>query len=243
MTRTLRAGALTAFALMLALTACTSPSPSPTQPTPSASEPPIAASPTPTADADPLTTVTSLVVRPEALQLVAADGAVVTELDYLGDATAAIEAVTTVFGSAPADEEFRGTSHFPPSTAHRWEGFTIWEVRYVDNWVDVPGRGETLGMPAFRVQFTGPEAFGIVLSDVGGRRVGGSWDELMGEPGIQTNPSGCSGPYVDFVSQPRATPDGTPFVQKVSVDFQPSDDRATIARIGAPMTVHENGCT
>ena len=120
-------------------------------------------------------------------------------------------------------------------------GSKLWEAHY-DDWVDVESAGASLYLPAFRVQFTGPEALGIQLTDVGGRRVGGSWAELTSDPGIQTNPSGCSGPYVDFISQPEVWPDGTEHVQKVSVDFQPDEGAASIARIGAPMSVHEEGC-
>jgi hypothetical protein len=47
---------------------------------------------------------------------------------------------------------------------------------------------------------------------------------------------------VDFISQPETWPDGTEHVQKVSVDFQPDEAEAFIARIGAPMSVHEDGC-
>lgn len=102
--------------------------------------------------------------------------------------------------------------------------------------------GPTLFLPAFKVQFTGPEALGIALSDLDGRQVGGSWAELMSDPGILSNPSGCSGPYVDYVTFDVAPPEGEPYAQKVSVDFVPTDDAASIERIGAPMPVQENAC-
>lgn len=228
-------------ALLLVLTGCAAPS---TVVSPSPASPAAAASPTPTptAMADPLTTVTTLVMRPEALQLVDRSGEVVAELGYLSEASESLDALAEVFGSEPIDEEYRGGSHDAPSTAHRWAGFTLWEMRYVDNWADVESAGSNLYLPAFRVQFTAPEAFGVALTDLGGRQVGGSWADLTSDPAIQTNPSGCSGPYVDFISQPETWPDGTEHVQKVSVDFQPDEAEAFIARIGAPMSVHEDGC-
>lgn len=241
MHRSIAARASFIVALLLVLTGCAAPSP---VVSPSPSAPAVAASPTPTpsAVADPLTTVTTLVMRPEALRLIDEAGGVVADLGYLSDASAALDALAVVFGSEPIDEEYRGSSHDAPSTAHRWEGFTLWEMRYVDNWAGVESAGSNLYLPAFRVQFTAPDAFGVALTDLSGRQVGGSWADLTSDPAIQTNPSGCSGPYVDFISQPETWPDGTEHVQKVSVDFQPDEGAASIARIGAPMSVHEDGC-
>lgn len=241
MPRSTSAGALIAVAVMLTLVSCVAPSPTPA-PTSSTPVPSPIVEPTQTAEPDPLTTVTALVMRPEALQLVAGDGVVVVELNYLSDPTAAIDTLTSVFGSAPTDEEDPGWSHAPPATAHRWGDFTLWEQHYVGNWAKTVETGVSLFLPAFKVQYTGPEALGIVLSDLGDRHVGGSWADLMSDPGLLTNPSGCSGPYVDYVTVDVAPPDGEPYVQKVSVDFVPTDDAGSIERIGAPMPVHEDGC-
>ena len=132
MTRTLRVGALIAVALavVLTLSACVSPLPTPT-PTPT----PVATpTPTPSTAADPITTVAALVMRPESLQLMDVDGTVVAHLDYLSDPADAVGVLTALFGAAPTDEDFSGSSHFPPTTAHRWGDFTLWEQRYVDTW-------------------------------------------------------------------------------------------------------------
>ena len=240
MGRHLTARAVIAAALVLSCAGCIAgpPAPAPSPAGPDASQTPP---PEPAPAADPLSTVSTMVVRPEALQLSDETGAVVAELGYLSDASTAVDTLTVVFGSEPTDEEFRGSSHDAPSTAHRWGAFELWEAHY-DDWVDVESAGASLYLPAFRVRFTGPEALGIQLTDVGGRHVGGSWAELTSDPGIQTNPTGCSGPYVDFISQPEVWPDGTEHVQKVSVDFQPDEAATSIARIGAPMSVHEDGC-
>ena len=228
-------------ALVLLFTGCAPAAPS-SSPMPSVSAEVPSPTPTATAAVDPLTTVTTFVIRPEALQLLDGAGGIVAEMGYLSDASAAIDSLTVVFGSESTDEEFAGSSHHAPSTAHFWGGFTLWEPRYVEHWADIESAGTTLGLPAFRVEFTEPEAFGISLTDVTGRQVGGLWADLTGDPDIQTNPSGCSGPYVDFIAQPVVWPDGTEHVQKVSVDFRPDDDIASIARISAPMSVYEDGC-
>jgi hypothetical protein len=241
MPRSTSAGALIAVAVMLTLASCVTPSPTP-EPTSSAPVPSSAADPNQTAEADPLATVAALVMRPEVLQLVDADRAVVAELDYLSAPAHAIATLSAVFDAEPTDEEFPGSSHFPPSTAHRWGDFALWEQRYVENWADVVEDGSNLFWPAFMVQFTGPEALGVVLTDVGDRHVGGSWADLMSDPGILTNPSGCSGPYVDYVAFEVERSDGVKYTQKVSVNFVSTDDQASIERIGAPMPVYEDGC-
>jgi hypothetical protein len=38
------------------------------------------------------------------------------------------------------------------------------------------------------------------------------------------------------------TPDGTPYVLKVSVEFRPTRDTSTIESIAAPVPVYEDGC-
>ncbi|HEU0183590.1 MAG TPA: hypothetical protein VFR16_15465, partial [Agromyces mariniharenae] len=125
MTRTLRAGALSAAALtlMLALAGCVGTTPTSTS-TPDAATPRPTPAATPTAQpVDPLTTVTEIVARPESLELRDAAGVVVTSLDYLTPAGPAIETLTAVFGAAPESEDHQGNGHFPPNTAHRWGGF------------------------------------------------------------------------------------------------------------------------
>lgn len=242
MTRTLRAGALTAAALslVLALTGCIGPTPTPT-PTPDA-VPPTSAVPTQSAEpVDPLTTVTAIVARPEALELRDENGGIVATLDYLSAPADAVATLTTAFGSVPADEDYDGSSHFPPSTAHRWDGFELWEQRYVDRWEGVVDE-LSLARPAFMVQFAAAAARDISLSTAGGHQAGGGWDELLAVPDLRHNPSECSGPYLDFIEQPRVTADGVPYTLKVSVEFRPTEDSSTIRSIGAPVPVYEDGC-
>ncbi|MDF2576496.1 MAG: hypothetical protein K0S05_3408 [Agromyces sp.] len=239
MTTTPRAAAIAASALALAffLTGCLGGTPAATS-TPDATPAPTAA-PTPTAEpVDPLTTVVALVARPDRLELRADDGTVVTTLDYLSSPVEAMAALTTVFGEPPVDEEYDGSNHYPPSTAHRWDAFELWELRYVDRWegvVDV-----SLVHPNFVVGFTGPEALGVDLATADGRHVGDPWGDLLDAPGVMTNPTECSGPYLEFVELQGENPDGTPAVLKISVEFRPSDDDSGVARIGAPVPVQDS---
>ncbi|MGW9181918.1 hypothetical protein [Agromyces sp. NPDC055661] len=242
MTRTLRAGALTAAALslMLALAGCVGPTPIPS-PTPDAATPRPTATAAPAPEpVDPLTTVTELVARPDSLELRDAAGGVVLSLGYLSTPSDAVVALTTVFGAAPVDQAVEGGNHFPPRTLHQWDGFELWEHHYVDRWEGV-GKELSLERPAFTVRYTGSTARDVSLSTIGGPDVGAGWDELIALPELRQNPSGCSGPYLEYVEESRAAVGG-PGTVKISVEFRPSEDSATIAAIDAPVPVYENGC-
>jgi hypothetical protein len=244
MTRIRLAGALTAVALslVLALTGCFGGSPAGT-PAPDADAPAATAEPTPSAaPADPLSTVTAIVARPESLELRGAAGDVVAELDYLGDVDHAIDSLTVVFGAEPSAEEYPGSSHFSPSTAHRWGAFELWERRYVDNWAEFAERARTLNQPSFGVVFTGPDAAGVALATEQGVVAGASWAALSAMPGLQVNPSGCSGPYLDYTTHDETWPDGTVHEKRYGVDFIANDDESSIARVRAPLPIHEDGC-
>ena len=240
MTRTLRAGALTAAAisLMLALAGCAGPTPLPT-PTPDAATPRPTATAAPTADpVDPLTAVTELLARPESLELRDAAGVVVADLDYRSAPSDAVDALTTVFGLAPVDQMVDGGNHFPPRTLHQWDGFELWEQRYVDRWEGVVTE-LSLERPAFAVRFTAATARDVSLSTMGSPHVGGGWDELVALPDVQQDSSGCSGPYLEYVAVSREAV-GAPGTMKISVEFRPSEDSSTIESIAAPVPV--SGC-
>ncbi len=243
MSRRQRLGQLLLGSIVIAalVTGCSA---SPTEPThaPSSTD----AAPTPSASetapaVDPLSTVTTLVARPEALELHDASGVVVQSLGYLSDSESALAALTGVFGEAPIDTDYPGGSHDAPSTAHRWGAFELWEARYVDNWEGL-GTPPSFYRPSFRVRFTDAESTGIALATLNGPHAGYAWSELSASAGLQTNPSGCSGPYLDYVEFPETDADGVEYVQKVAVDFRPTDDGASIGEVRAPVPVYEEGC-
>jgi len=229
-------GAVVAAALIL--TGCAA-GPKPTQaPTPSASDVAPTATPSESApSAEPSATVVALVARPTELELRSEAGEVLERLEYRGDFDSTLAELERVLGPVESSEEARGSSHFPPSTAHRWGGLEIWEQRYVDRWEMYADDERTLGMPSFRVRFAGPEAAGVRLETTSGVAAGAAWTELDQLPELQTNPSGCSGPYTDFLDKPAVNPDGEAYVSRTSVDFQQSDDGLTIAAVRAPIAV------
>lgn len=229
---------LIGLAALAAFTGCTldaAPTPSPTDVAESTAR--ATATPEPS---DPLESVTGLVIGPDSLRLLDEVGTTVGELDYLSDPGVAVETLAIVFGTAPVDEEYDGSNHQPPSTAHRWDAFALWEQRYVDRWEGVVE--VSLAQPNFMAEFTGPEALVVDLATSDRRHVGDAWSDLMAAPGIMTNPSECSGPYLEFVELHREDPDGTPSVLKVSVEFRSSQDESRVERISAPVPVFEDGC-
>jgi hypothetical protein len=225
----------------MVLAACTA---TPVGPPPSPTPTSEAASPTPDPvvdPVDPLDTVVMLVARPEALELRDESGAVVVELDYLGDAASAITTIGRVMGGPPVAEEYQGSNHFPPSTAHRWGAFELWEQRYVDRWEFMAEDERDLYRPSFKVVLTGSESAGAALTTEQGIVAGSAWADLEALPDLQINPSGCSGPYLDFTVYEETWPDGTAHDRRYAVDYVASEDGASIARVRAPMPI-QDGC-
>jgi len=119
-----RAAAGIATATLLTLTGCTFG----TTPTPSPTADARPASPTPTAEPepiDPLTTVTEIVVRPEHLDLLDAQGAVVTTLSYDAEAAAFLGALETVLGATPVPTEYGASIETPARTEYLWDGLMV----------------------------------------------------------------------------------------------------------------------
>ncbi|WP_136708738.1 hypothetical protein [Agromyces sp. H66] len=245
MSRSVRVGAVAgAVALVFSLSGCLGGSAAPTS-TPDVAASAPEASPTPTAEpVDPLTTVAALVARPESLELRDGAGTVVASLDYLAPAGPAIETLSTVFGAPPVDEEHPGNNHFPPTTAHRWDGFELWENRFVDRWADFAAEPRTLNRPSYSVVFTEPARSGIALTTVHGVDAGTPWTELEAMPGLQVNPSGCSGPYLDYIERDETWADGSVHTARIGVDFVDWgnwDAPVTVTKVRAPMPIYD-GC-
>ena len=233
MTRTLRAGALTAVALALAFALAGCFGDSRRRPRRARCRPLPQPIRRPSAEpVDPLTTVTSIVPRPEALELRDDAGDVVTSLAYVSDPADAVEVLTAVFGATPVAESHPGSSHFPPTTEYRWDGLSLWEQLY-DGWA-YSEIETSLVHPRFSVRATAAESGGVELASSDGRHVGEAWSELDADPSVRTDPSGCTGPYVDYVM----FEDGAGQLVPVSVEFRPTDDEAAIGGIAAPLPVY-----
>ena len=239
LTRTRRTATLTvgAVALVFALTGCLAGSPAamPSDAAPSSS----AASPTPIADpVDPLTTVTSLVARPEALELRTDGGTVVTTLDYMSSPLDAVAALTAVFGEPPVDEPYAGTNHAPAGVFHRWDPFVLDERYYDEDRRQAEGY-DWVVWPRFAVYFGGPAADGVILSSASGLRAGDAWSAAEADPGFDTDLWTCTGTSIEAVT--TAVPSSWTGGDRVNVVVIPTDDGAAVKRIRAP-ELEADGC-
>lgn len=201
------------------------------------STPTPAPAPNPTADSgDPLSTVVGIVARPEVLELRNAAGAIVASLDYLGDPLDAEIALEAVFGAPAESETYPGNSHNPGGMVHRWGGLELWQPQYEG---ELAGMPRSYYQPSFFVHFTAATSGEVELATEDARQVGDPWSELLAASGLQTNLSGCSGPYLDFVEIAKTDIDGREYAQRVAVVFRASEGDVTIARIAAPVEIHD----
>lgn len=180
-----------AVALAASLAGCAATGAPPAAPTPTST-------PSPTSESvDPLTTVTTIVARGDAVELHDGSGAVVERFEYTDAPTEALEALAVVFDRDPAIEEREAVSfHTPPSVLHSWGALTVDERLYPED-ANEKHEASGLAMPDFFVIFDGAEAEGIRLTTVSGEVVGDRFDtiEVSQDPAEGT----CVGPAVDPV--------------------------------------------
>ncbi|TYL52892.1 hypothetical protein [Agromyces mariniharenae] len=176
------AAAAIVAATLLALTGCTLGA----TPTPSPTAGPSTASPTPTvepAPIDPLTTVTEIVVRPEHLDLLDAQGAVVTTLSYDADAAAFLGALETVLGATPVPTEYMASMETPARTEYQWDGLMV-----ADDHEEVVSENGLGGYGQIEmnvsVYATAPTVgSGVIVRTVNGYQPGGDAQALAAELG------------------------------------------------------------
>lgn len=142
--------------------------------------------PEPTATADPLESVTTVVLRPEHLDLVDGGGTVVAELSYDDEAAAIVETLATVFGGDAEIEEFAGVCcEAPRMTIYHWEGFRVTDDHmgyFTDdderNWIDEDG--PDLRDMNVRVAADAAAVAGVALTAGDGFAIGDDLDALDG---------------------------------------------------------------
>ena len=179
-----RAAAGIATATLLTLTGCTFG----TTPTPSPTADARPASPTPTVEPepiDPLTTVTEIVVRPEHLDLLDAQGAVVTTLSYDAEAAAFLGALETVLGATPVPTEYGASIETPARTEYLWDGLMVTDDH--EEVVSENGYGDYGQIDLnVSVYFTAPTVgSGVIVRTVNGYQPGSDAQALaavLGEP-------------------------------------------------------------
>jgi hypothetical protein len=176
----LRLAAITTVAIAtVLLTGCTldvNPNPTVTPPPSSAATP----SPSPTAEpVDPLTSVTTILVRPEHLELRDAADMLVSTLSYDAEVATFIGTLSTVFAAEPGRTESSGGMEVPPTSEYWWDGVRVW-----DDHDGAEGWGQ-FDMNV-RILFTAPVVGdGVAVSTSNGFRAGGDVQALateLGEP-------------------------------------------------------------
>ena len=186
MTRTIRAGALTAVAITLVLifTGCVGQSAPGNTAAPSA--PASDPSPAPTAPPAEEPVIAAIVVRPEHLDLQDRSGAVVRTLSYDLAADEFVAALSLVFGGEPAVEEYPGSCcESRPTTFYKWDEFQVGDDhmgRFADDdhSVWIPEGGPDYANMNLFLQVTGPEVRGIAITTTPGFEVGDDVGELAG---------------------------------------------------------------
>ncbi|MGR2754033.1 hypothetical protein [Agromyces arachidis] len=101
---------------------------------PPTTEPPTRTFPVETAPppaVDPLTTVSTIAVRPEGLDLVDDAGAIVAQLSYFDDPAAFADTLATVFDATPTIEDHDGWIG-PDAVIWFWPGLTVGDGAYDD---------------------------------------------------------------------------------------------------------------
>lgn len=243
--------AVVAFALLFS--ACTGPVPDP-DPSPTPSPMPSAtgaARPTPSATPGPgvepvvgpgdrVASVTALVARTEALELVDADGAVVERLDYLGSAEDAVAVLTALLGSEPEVVTLPGGSHRFPGVRYTWDDvLTLVASEYPEE-----RRAELahpLYWPDLSVSFRAQRIRGIQLTTSAGAQVGDDWAAISA--GIDPDLWTCSGLAVEYVDFPTAGHEWSNGRLGVGISNSRADftDSDQITGVFAPLTVAD-GC-
>ncbi|MCS5720063.1 hypothetical protein N1027_18180 [Herbiconiux sp. CPCC 205763] len=129
--RSTSAAAVLASLVAVVLTGCaesSSPSSPASTATAGATTGPGAGTPAPFASdepAHPLTAVTTLVIRPDQLELAGASGDLLAEFSYDDDVVSVVEALAVVFGGQPEEVPFEGSLETHPGVEYRWDGFSV----------------------------------------------------------------------------------------------------------------------
>jgi hypothetical protein len=189
MIRTLRAGALTAVALLLTLplTGCAGEAPA----VETASSTPVASpSPEPTVELDPLEAVGVIVVRSEALELVDAAGSIIRRLSYDAPAEEFVGTLATVFGAEPATADWEGGMETPPRRDYEWEGFTVTD--------DLVGRDDPIDMNVSIMAAQAVVGDGVEIRTVDGFRPGDDMAAFAAATGADFAPGSATGLPAEF---------------------------------------------
>jgi hypothetical protein len=190
--------AAVALAVLLTLSGCVGASPAPAtdvSPAPTAD----GSSPSqPVVELDPLETVSTIVVRPEQVELHDDSGAIVQTLSYDLTLEEFAAALAVVFDVEPTLEEYEGRCcESPPATSSQWEGFTVTD----DHTGSFANHDQTLWIPEdvpdyrgmnLSVRATRPMVGDIQITTMAGFEVGDDVPALANSVGWPYDPAADS---------------------------------------------------
>lgn len=160
--------------VLLAGTACAS------GPSGTAAGPAVTPSSTPTPEVDPLTTVRTIVVRPEALELQGESGSQVASLRYDGPLETMLGALSVVLGEDPQPSSYEGGLENPPGETYSWAGLTLVDF--------LPAEGKFLGESDYDLRFTASQVGdGVAVTTKAGHTVGDDAAAAADELGLSVD--------------------------------------------------------
>ncbi|WP_104083999.1 hypothetical protein [Cryobacterium sp. Y11] len=154
-----RAGIIGVIAAV-ALTGCQSGTPDVASPAAPASSTPTGSAP----PADPLTTVTALLIGPENFELHDKSGTAVVTLSYDDPIDRVVDALTVALGADPVVAEDSGGDEYPPGVDYDWDGFGLRD--------HLPPDGKFPDYANFSVSVSAPVSGDVSVATTGGYRVG-----------------------------------------------------------------------
>jgi hypothetical protein len=195
----------------------------------------VTASPAPVPGADPLTTVTTIVLRPETLELTNAAGSVVTSLPYDLPPEKVVDALSVVIGGEPSITPFAAGLEAPAGVTYSWTGLRLTDF--------LPTEGKFPGYGDFQLDVTrGVIGDGVGIETAAGKTVGHEIIGVAKELGLGVDVMFVSAGYAFLlvdVGPELATPAGENVTYPNAWAVRASSDSASgvIDHISAPVNL------
>ncbi|TFD74256.1 hypothetical protein E3T54_15915 [Cryobacterium sp. Sr8] len=195
----------------------------------------VAPSSSPGPEVDPLTSVTTIVVRPEALELMDESGSLVASLTYEDPLAAMLSALSVVVGEEPATASYEGGLERPAGQTYSWAGLTLTDY--------LPPEGKFLGESDYSLDFTaGQVGDGVAITTESGSTVGDDMDAVADELGLSVNRDFASAGHLFFlieVGPELTTPagDNIEYPNAWAVHVSSTSGSGVINNIGAPVNL------
>lgn len=195
----------------------------------------LTATPAHVQDGEPLTTVTTIVVRPETLDLTDASGAVVTRLSYNRQPEMVVDALSVVIGAEPSITRSAARLETPRAVTYSWTGLILTDF--------LPPAGKFPGFSDFQLDFTrGVIGNGVRIETAAGRTVGHEIIGVAQELGLGVDVMFVSAGYAFLlvdVGPELATPGGENATYPNAWAVRASSDSASgiVDQISAPVNL------